>query len=260
MIAGRCSLVHESFHMIRLNDLRHFVSSYCLDVLHSFSDMEGLRTNSFAVFQLQTQHCWVTLHSFWLRCAHCSAVALGTCLPFQCLNAGTHPLSMHCSMKWEDFAFLKQGLRLYWSLVQSWTFQSWTRFMAEVVQWHQTWSRTCKNNSMWRHRRSFGLFLHKWGGLDFQSTIFECSSRMSKFQLHWLSYRLADMLVQNLNVFSWNWKQNPKSNLYLTYPFSDVHGHLQQFDVSSLYDLEQVCCHFEIDFLCFCLYNSVKQK
>ena len=29
-----------------------------------------------------------------------------------------------------------------------------------------------KNNPIHRHRQSFGLFLHKWGGLDFQSKFF----------------------------------------------------------------------------------------
>ena len=32
-------------------------------------------------------------------------------------------------------------------------------------------SHTCKNNPIWCSRQSFGWFLHKWGGLNFQSTI-----------------------------------------------------------------------------------------
>ena len=49
-----------------------------------------------------------------------------------------------------------------------------------VIQWLQKcWiknlnrSHKFKNNPLHGNRRSFGLFLHKWGGLDFQSNIFE---------------------------------------------------------------------------------------
>ena len=52
--------------------------------------------------------------------------------------------------------------------------------MIVIIQWLQKWwienphqSHVCKNNTIRCYWRSFRMFLHKWGGVDFQSTTFE---------------------------------------------------------------------------------------